>query len=409
MATATPRLRLVEAISVEQDGRQLVCLRDPTGYSEYSVSVPPGALPLLQCLDGRHTLRDIQQRVVRLTGRLVPLAELRAMVGKLDRALLLDSPRFARFRDRQERGFRRARIRKAALAGLSYPAQPAAVRRMLNRHFAQAPAPGTGRAASAPPPLALMAPHIDPRRGGPTFARAYRALHAASEADLFVILGVAHAQTARRFVGTRKDFATPLGVARTDARFMQRLEAQLRFDLYEDELVHRREHSIEFQLLYLQHIRRGQRPWRIAPILVGSFHDLMLAGREPIRDREVAGFVQALRRAILGSDGRVCVIAGVDLAHVGARFGDEFTVNREVLAQLERDDRAMLRTLENCDPRGLCRLIYAEHDRRRVDAFPAVYTMLSALELQRGELLDYDQCHEPQTNSVVTFAGMRFW
>ncbi len=53
-------------------------------------------------------------------------------------------------------------------------------------------------------------------------------------------------------------------------------------DLFDDELTHRTEHSIEFQVVFLQYLLGGRRDFTIVPILVGSFHDLMERGIDPI-------------------------------------------------------------------------------------------------------------------------------
>jgi hypothetical protein len=58
------------------------------------------------------------------------------------------------------------------------------------------------------------------------------------------------------------------------------------------------------------------------PILVGSFHDLMEAGIDPIADPQVRRFVEALRAAEAASGKTVAYIGGIDLGHVGPEFGD---------------------------------------------------------------------------------------
>ena len=60
----------------------------------------------------------------------------------------------------------------------------------------------------------------------------------------------------------------------------------------------------------------------IVPILVGSFHDLMQAGIDPIEAVEVRRFVEALRAAESTSGKKVAYIGGIDLCHVGPEFGD---------------------------------------------------------------------------------------
>ncbi len=396
MSVAHPKLRLVEAFPVRAEGRDWIALRDPTGLTENVVTVSPGAVRLLQLLDGRHDLAMLQSRLA------VPADQIEKFLQQLDEALLLDSPRFLAHKAQVTEQFRKARVRAAFCAGNSYPAQANALRQMLTEHFAT-----TTRSDDYRPPLALVAPHIDFRRGGPTFAAAYQQLAHSHPVDTFVILGVAHVPTTHRYVATRKDFQTPLGIAPTDTGFLDMLAGRLGFDLYADELVHRREHSVEFQVIYLQHVLA--QPFRIVPILVGGFHDLIEAGTDPLRDREVAGFVRALRETIIESDRRVCVIAGVDLAHVGGRFGDEFHVNDELLRRLAADDQATLRQVAQLDRRQFWRDIVADTNRRRVDGVLAMYTLLAALDLRGGELLRYDQSPEPDTNSVVTFASLRFW
>ncbi|MCX7916446.1 MAG: AmmeMemoRadiSam system protein B, partial [Verrucomicrobiae bacterium] len=309
-------------------------------------------------------------------------------------------------RAQELQSYRQAPTRPAAHAGHSYPKTAAAIRKTFTQHFQPPSGPGTN-GVQAPLPQALIIPHIDLRCGGPTFAWAYAQLGHEPAVDTFLIWGVAHTPTENRFVATRKDFETPLGVLRADQEFLDELAQRVPFDLFADELAHRREHSIEFQVVYLQYMLAEPERYRIVPILTGSFHDLMEAGKDPMRDPQVTAFVKALRETIRKCGRRVCVLASVDLAHVGGRFGDRFTVNDEVRRQLEVEDRRMLSLVEACDAEAFLRFIYEEQDERRVDAWPTLYTLLRTGRFSDGQLLRYDQNYEPDTNSVVTFASMR--
>jgi AmmeMemoRadiSam system protein B len=406
MAEEYPRLRHIEAFPVQQGNQHVLCLRDPLRFTDQILTVSPAAVPILQRLDGKHSLRDIQTAFYRATQQVLPMEQLESFVGKLDEALMLASERFRTHQDNVVRAFRESPLREPSHAGGAYPASRAGIERMFARHFEPPKGPGRPAGKRRKLPAAIVSPHIDLRRGGPGFAWAYRQLLDTPKADTFVILGVAHSPTTHRFAGTKKAFRTPLGAARNDHAFMDALAAKLPFDLYRDEFAHRSEHSIEFQVVYLQHLFGDA--FQIAPILVGSFHDLLDSDRPPIEDGEVAAFASALRETIAESDKRICVVAGVDLAHVGGRFGDEFTVNEGVRAQLESDDREMLKLLEACDATGFFRMIHEEQDARRVCGFPTLYTMLSALEVKQGKLLYYDQSFEKDTNSVVSFASMSF-
>ena len=151
-------------------------------------------------------------------------------------------------------------------------------------------------------------------------------------ASRFVILGTSHYAGRTLFAATRKDFATPLGTVTTDRAFLDRLAARLAEDLYADEPLHRIEHAVEFQVVMLRHVLGAERSFSVVPILVSSFHEMILHGRAPADDPRVAGFVAALRATLADDERPTLVIAGVDFAHVGAKFGDEEGLTPELLA-----------------------------------------------------------------------------
>jgi AmmeMemoRadiSam system protein B len=226
---------------------------------------------------------------------------------------------------------------------------------------------------------------------------------------LFVVLGTGHQPMQHRFGAWRKDYVTPFGAARTDAAALAALADGLPFDLFADEWAHRKEHSIEFQIVYLQYLFGGRLKARVVPVLAGSFHDFSETGASPAGDAEVAAFTGALRKLLDARRGRVCVIAGVDFAHIGGRFGDEEEMDEPRRRRLEREDRAMIETIASCDAEKFHRFIAAEKDARRICGYPAIYTLLAALQPRAAHILHYGQSHEPDTNSVVSFGAMAFY
>ena len=236
---------------------------------------------------------------------------------------------------------------------------------------------------------------------------AYKTLVEQSDADVFVILGVAHQPCRRRFVLTRKDFATPLGVATTDRPYVDQLAEAAGSHLFDDELTHRSEHSIEFQAVFLKHVL-GDRPFTIVPILVGSFHDLMKRKADPITDPEIGRFIQALRRTEQASGRKVAYIGGIDLCHVGPEFGDPGRVDAALQRQVRDFDHAMLARAEAVDPVGWFRTASEVGDRWRVCGLAAAYTMLHVLGPSRGELLKYNQAVDDRKTCCVSFASMVF-
>ena len=300
--------------------------------------------------------------------------------------------------------------RPAAFAGRAYPASPPALRAQLATYFEHRDGAGAGRRPTEPPGSSLrgvLSPHIDFTRGGPVYTWAYRELLERSDADVFVILGVAHRASRNRFVLTSQDFETPLGLVKTDRAYVDRIAAAAGRHLFDDEPLHRGEHSVEFQAVFLKYVL-GDRPFRIVPILVGSFHDLMTAGVEPIASDEVRGFVEALKAAEAASGKKVAYVGGIDLSHVGREFGDSWLVDDPALDRLSRFDHEMLDRAAAVDPTGWFGTAARGRDSTRVCGLSATYTMMHAMGPARGRLLRYSQAVDAARRCCVTFASVAY-
>ncbi len=223
-----------------------------------------------------------------------------------------------------------------------------------------------------------------------------------------MILGVAHQPCRHRFALTRKDFATPLGLARTEREHVDRIAAIAGEHLFDDELAHRTEHSIEFQVVFLQYLLGHRRDFSIVPILVGSFHDLMQPGREPIDNPDVRRFVDAMKAAESASGKKVAYIGGIDLAHVGREFGDPNLLDAPTLEQVRTFDARMLDHASEADPAGWFRTAADVQNRWRVCGLAATYTMLHAMGPVKGKILRYDQAVNPERTCGVTFASLSY-
>ncbi len=263
-------------------------------------------------------------------------------------------------------------------------------------------------AATARKLRGILSPHIDFYRGGPVYTWSYKELVEQSDADTFIILGVAHQYCRNRFALTRKDFQTPLGLVPTDRAYVDRIAALAARDLFEDELSHRTEHSIEFQVVFLQYLLGGRREFSIVPILVGSFHDLMEAEIDPIETDEVRRFVEALREAESAGGKRVVYIGGIDLCHVGPEFGDPELLDAATLDQVRTFDRTMLERAAASDPAGWFGTAARVGNRWRVCGLAATYMMLHAMGSSRGRLLKYDQAVDDRRTCCVSFASLAF-
>lgn len=406
-----PRIRAVEAFPLEHEGQRLICLRDPLGFASQPLAMGAPAYFLLTLMDGAHSTAEICQAFARQFGQPLPPAQLDSLIESLDQACFLESPRFARRRRAVGREFASLAQRPAAHAGLCYPAQPDELREELMAFFD--PPRGPGRTVSeattpAVPNLAgLIAPHIDPRRGRSAYAHAYHQMMGRQRPELVIILGTSHYGSGPElFSATTKDYATPLGHLTTDRAFLARLAARYRGgNLFADELLHRNEHSIEFQALFLALIL-GLEGYQIVPILVGSFHEMVRGHRIPSADPRVGSFIAALREELAADGRRVCIVAGVDFAHVGKKFGDSQAADEGLIAWLRAEDRRLIETIERGDAAAFFRDIEQDGDRRRICGLSPIYTQLELLRGHRGRLLAYDVALEAPTESAVSYAAL---
>jgi hypothetical protein len=416
-----PRLRRVESFPVSQSqGEVLFALRDPEGFSG-SVVLPYAAAVLASFMDGSRSLVEIQQAFHKQFGQTVELNEIEQLIRDLDARMLLDTPKFrAQWKAEIER-YLNSPVRAAAHAGKAYPADPQALRAELTILFTNekgpgAPAEPAAEVTSAAQLLGVLSPHIDLHRGGSTFAWAYKRVVEETDADLFVIFGTAHNPMRNLFSVTRKHFDTPLGTVETDKQFAAKLSANLAglpggrdVNLAADELAHRQEHSIEFQTVFLQYLLGEKRPFKILPVLVGSLHEYVVAGKSPKESPEMQAFVVAMKKTAAAHSGRVCYISSGDLAHIGQRFGDREFLNADRLKVQAADDKQLLAVACHADAEGFFQHISRQQDANRVCGLAPTYTMLEVMEPSHGELLKYDQAVELDGTSCVSFGSVAFY
>jgi AmmeMemoRadiSam system protein B len=404
-----PRLRPLGGHQVNQGGVSYVAFDDSQGLANPNLLVPTALyFQVLSRFDGQTALADVQEAIRAETGHFFPMEDLKRIVRQLDEALILDGPTFAALRE----AYRSQTSRPAALAGRAYEAAPQALRKQLERFFRHengSGAPGPALPQNGSRLRGVLSPHIDFGRGGHVYSWAYKDLIERSDADVFVIFGVSHQYGTQRFILTKKDFETPLGVARTNREYVDALVSGSGEHLFDDELVHQAEHSIEFQVVFLQYVLGDSRPFTIVPILVGSFHDLMESGREPIDDPEIKRFVGALRAAEASCPGKVAYIGGIDLGHVGRVFGDKPLLDAPTLDALRKFDASMLAAAAQGDPSAWFRHAASVGNKWRICGLAATYTMLQVMgEGTKGTRLRYDQAVNPERTCCVSFASLAF-
>jgi len=404
MSEGFPRLRYLEAFPVNEEGQTSILLRDPWQISDQAIVVTPEVYTLLAMLDGTRSVREIQTELSRRSGQLVYEEQVQGILDQLDALLFLDNAHFQHEKGRLLQEFRAERIRYPAHAGAGYPDSGEELRQLLDTFYDDPAGAGRPEAESDQETRAIVAPHIDLRLGGPIYTHAYRRLGEGKPADVFVILGIGHMGLPRLFSVGRKDFQTPLGLAPFDREFVAALDQILGPESFAEELNHRLEHTVEFQVLFLQHLYPN-RTFSIVPVLTSfSYEDL----EDPRTADDIERFSSALGEAAGKPRRRVCFVVSVDLAHLGPRYGDRAAPDTRTINESLAADREVLTTVAAGDANGFLHRIRGEEDRRRTCGFSAIYTFLKTYPNLRGELLAHSHCQIDDSGSMVSYASLAF-
>ncbi|HYO84300.1 MAG TPA: AmmeMemoRadiSam system protein B [Bryobacteraceae bacterium] len=401
MARPLPRLRLdLDLMPSPAEDRPGLLMRDSQGYTGAMLIVPPPLVACLELYDGESTDLDMKQLLFRITGDLDNAHIEEQLTQALDEAGFLQNERFQELMATAHREFRESAVREPAHAGTAYPDSPEEARGMLDEYMTDAPASSVSDKL-----IGIAAPHVSPFGGWQTYRAAYSALDDRHRERTFVILGTSHAGEPDAFGLTRKPYSTPLGEAVPDLALINELAAEPAARM--EDYCHRTEHSIEFQVLYLQH-RFGPNI-RIVPLLCGSFARSICDGGLPEDNEHVKRFLANLGEVASREADKLVWVLGIDMAHMGARYGDPFEaqVNEERMTEVERRDRSRIASVVRGDRRSFWEQVQENGDDLKWCGSSPLYTFLSAVPNARGTVRGYEQWNIDDA-SVVSFAALEF-
>lgn len=399
-----PRARHdLEFIPLIHEGQRMILVRDRLELVPEGTGFDPEFLPVLQMLDGNRTVDALATAFTAMRGgETVTPQAVNGLLGELDAAGLLVSARYESKLAAVTAAFAASPVRQPAFAGQAYPDETLALSRFLDDMLDTAE-PVRQKTSACGRIAAVIAPHIDPEAGRPGYAAAYAALRGRSFPRRVVVLGVGHQVMDGLFCLTDKAFATPLGPIEADTAAVAALRAAGKTAVDFSDIPHRAEHSVEFQTIFLRHVL-GE-GFSLVPILCGSPQGCVPTfSRRGFRD--TAGpFLDALRE--LADDPDTLIVAGVDLCHIGLKFGHaEPAVRLEEAAMAH--DQTLLKRLCAGDADGFWAESARVQDAYNVCGLTALAVLAEILPEARGRVLCHDILRESSTQSAVTFAAAVF-
>jgi AmmeMemoRadiSam system protein B len=402
MPNPLPRLRTnLDFMPSPVPDRPGLLMRDSYRYSDVTLIVPPDLVECLRCFDGETSELELRQELVRITGDLQVGELQQSLVNALAESGFLEDENYARMREARHREFADEPRRQPSHAGSAYPDELEPLRETMGAWM------NGGSPNGARPLMGIAAPHVSPEGGWKSYQAAYGALTPEYKDRTFVVLGTSHYGQPERFGMTRKPFATPLGESAVDLPLVDALVREAPGAILMEDYCHAIEHSIEFQVLFLQYIFGPG--IRILPILCGSYAQSIYVGGAPEEDENVRRFLGALGDLAARQGDRLFWVLGIDMAHMGRRYGDRFTAlaDQDEMAKVAARDRLRIDRINAGDAAGFWNLVQEQHDDLKWCGSSPLYTFLKAVPEARGELNRYEQWNIDE-QSVVSFAGMSF-
>ena len=270
MSSPLPRLRgdldFMPSAVVDQPG---LLVRDSFRYSDSVLIIPPPLVQCLACFDGQQTQLDLRAMLVEISGQL-EVGDLEAqLIDVLSRSGFLDDEIFRTMKERREREFAEAPVRQPSHAGSAYPETREELQETMHHWMGDLLSPRRASRVAWPGWCIAAAPHVSPGGGYESYRSAYRMLGPEYKDRTFVILGTSHYGAPERFGLTRKPYITPWGESRTNVALVDELTRQAPASIATEDYCHAVEHSIEFQVLFLQSIFGPD--ISVLPILCGSY------------------------------------------------------------------------------------------------------------------------------------------
>jgi AmmeMemoRadiSam system protein B len=397
-----PRLRRdLEIIPAVHRGAKVIVVRDHLGLIESPLVFQEQAASFLGLLDGRNSVEDVQAELVRLQkGVFVSAEEVRGLLAELDSAFVLDTPRFREARKDFIRSYGQLSVRAPVLAGQSYPSDPEGLRGAIDLVLESV----EGETVPGGDISAVAAPHIDFETGKKVYGLAYGAIRGLKP-GLVVLLGTGHSLEDGYFSLTGKNFQTPLGVSRTDRGLAERLRKAGGKAVAPHDIAHRQEHSLELQVIFLQHIFGPECP--LLPVLCGPFERELGKVSRPRDIPGVSDFLEVLTELHRDGGLDVLFVAGVDFSHVGPKFGHRERAS-SLLPETREHDRTLIEAACRGDVREFWKRTAAVENKFNVCGFSALASLLEIIAPTEGISLGYEIWREDSTQSAVSYAALAF-
>jgi len=281
--------------------------------------------------------------------------------------------------------------RNPAMAGIFYPEDSEVLKRMIEKYLNHARIKKRNI-------IGLITPHAGYIYCGQTAAFCYKIIE--KNFDTVVIIGPNHRGIGLGIATTTAFWETPLGTLQPDMEFVSELTKNS--VIYEDYRSHLREHSIEVQLPWLQHLFGKV---NIVPICINPIY-FEIKTSKAVGDKIVEVSKKLNRKTLL--------IASSDFSHYGDLYNNKpFTgTPKQILQKIKKSDMEVIGFIKKLLPEKVIDI--CDTKRLSVCGYGSIATMLyaaKALGAKKAELLDYSTSYgfSKDIEALLSFCGIAIY
>jgi len=204
------------------------------------------------------------------------------------------------------------------------------------------------------------------------------------------------------------DFETPFGILKTNKNLIEKINYNLKdilkdnyFDLFEDILIYRSEHSIESQIPYIKLLEKKlidqgkiNTEIKIVPMIISY-------GNIELFNKIIDSFINEIDYK------KTIFISSIDLSHVGKKFGDQKSFDPKIY------DEKYINLLLNLKVNDL---FYFENMSRIDGIFTNTLLALILNKLSiindfkiNSKLIDYKRYEDKLMDSIVSYASIVYF
>ena len=396
----SPKPRVRENVEVLPAGEGKFILRDVAGYVDATLVLNDVSVLIISLLDGTKTEKEIVDIIRSSYNLQISEDEVKRLISMLDENGFLDSPRFHSIKTEKKKEYRTSPYRKAHLAGRSYPKGGREAEEFFSSILNLFPSDmkPEGRV------VGVISPHIEIMNGIRVYGKVWSFLKNSFGVppDTFVVFGTSHAYSPHSFILTDKSFETPFGTLENRKDIVQEIKSKLGESVFDDEILHKTEHSIEFQAVFIKYLFPSS---KFVPILcTPTFANPSARGGGRSKFEEEVGNLREIITNLMKEE-RTVLVAGADLAHIGIRFGDG-PVSQYDISVVRLKDIVSLRKFAENSADGFLESIMIDGNARRVCGLAPIYSLLKTTQGMNlsGDMLGYDIWVD-ETASAVSFGG----